>query len=162
MTEASSSTPHPGSEDQERSDRRQRLEEKLEARGGHPKVIVYDEKTGGFVEDPIRTLQNWRPDAYALMQEMARKQIAKGHDYSGADRDTFQNLRAAEELGLPAWKGVLVRMADKWRRLCNFARQGTLKVADETFEDTCIDLANYALFAVLMFRESHRKEAADE
>lgn len=110
--------------------------------------------------DPLQTIKTWRPDVYALMQEMARKQIAKGHDYSGADRDTFQNLRSSEDLGIPAWKGVLVRMGDKWRRLCNFARQGKFAVTDESFEDTCVDFANYALFAVLM-RRADQGEPSD-
>ena len=108
----------------------------------------------GSDDDPLQALKTWRPDVYALMQEMARKQIQKGHDYSGADRDTFQNLRASEDMGIPAWKGVMIRMSDKWRRLSNFARQEQFKVADESFEDTCVDLANYSLFVVLMFREA--------
>jgi hypothetical protein len=56
-------------------------------------------------------------------------------------------------MGIPAWKGVLVRISDKFSRLCAFARQETLKVSDENIEDTLIDLANYCLICVLLYKE---------
>ena len=109
-------------------------------------------------DNALKLLREQRPEVYDLMGRMAKCLIAKGHDYSGADRDTFYNLRASEDLGILPWKGVLIRLGDKWRRLCNFARQETLKVSDESIEDTLIDAANYCLFAIIMFREAYKAD----
>lgn len=59
------------------------------------------------------------------------------------------NLRASEELGIPAYKGILIRMNDKMNRLKKFARDGSL--ACESVEDSFMDLANYSLLACILF-----------
>ena len=80
---------------------------------------------------------------------------SKGHDYtSGQDR--FSNFRLSEALGVPAWKGVLIRLGDKFSRLCSFAQKGEQKVKDESFEDTCIDLANYAVLLLGVYLEAKK------
>jgi hypothetical protein len=74
----------------------------------------------------------------------------KNHDY-GANADPFKNFRSVELLGLPVEKGILVRMLDKLARLNNLLDHEAY-VTDESFEDTAIDLQNYA--AILRaFRE---------
>jgi len=100
------------------------------------------------------------PAFYELLVTMARTHNAKGHDYAGAGNDPLANLRASEELGIPAWKGTLIRMADKWSRLRNFARVGALQVKDESFVDTCLDLAVYCLHVIVLFREVHETPSA--
>lgn len=62
----------------------------------------------------------------------------KNHDYSGVV-DVFRNFRAFEELG------IVVRMGDKLSRLKSFEEKRSLKVADESIDDTAIDLMNYAI-----------------
>lgn len=108
-------------------------------------------------EDALQALRRYRPRAYALMVKMAEKQLAKGHDYSGAggaaESKSYENLKAAEDLGMPAWKGVMIRMSDKWARLRNFAKQQVFLVKDESFEDTNIDLANYCIFNIIMYSD---------
>lgn len=70
------------------------------------------------------------------MVEITRK---KNSDYCKSDSDAFGNFRRRGELGF------LVRMDDKLSRLESFIEKGSYQVADESFEDTCLDLANYAI-----------------
>lgn len=75
---------------------------------------------------------------------------AKNHDYSDED-DPFSNFRECEYIGVPAPVGVMVRLCDKFSRLKNFFRKGTLLVKDESVKDTLIDIMNYAaiLYALI-------------
>lgn len=100
-----------------------------------------------------------RPEMFELLLQMVATSNAKGHDYGG--QDTYSNLRVSDELGVPAWKGVLIRMLDKVSRIKNFARQDTLLVKDESLVDTLMDLSVYSLLCVLMYREYKDKENAD-
>ena len=76
---------------------------------------------------------------------------SKGHDY-GTDQDTFSNVRAAEEFGVPAWMGAVLRANDKLSRIKTFAHKGEL--AHESLEDSLIDAANYFMIALVLYRES--------
>ena len=55
------------------------------------------------------------------------------------------------ELGVEPWKGILVRMSDKWARIVQLSTKEAA-VKDETIEDTLLDLANYALLCILVRR----------
>ena len=74
---------------------------------------------------------------------------AKGHDYAGDD--AFGNLR---DFG---WKGIVVRMSDKYHRLKNFCLSGSLSVKDESIEDTLRDLINYGLLCLVMKRQGQKQ-----
>jgi hypothetical protein len=81
------------------------------------------------------------------MHETAKK---KNADYTGASNDPFANFRQIGSLvqveGIDInIIGFITRMSDKLSRLASFAAQGTYQVSDETFTDTCLDLANYAI-----------------
>jgi hypothetical protein len=79
----------------------------------------------------------------------------KNHDYAGGG-DVFANFTRVESLGITSTeKGMLVRMSDKLSRLSSFCEQGKLKV-DESVEDTCVDLINYAF---LLLAYLHSKSA---
>jgi len=72
---------------------------------------------------------------------------AKGHDYSGQG-DSLSNLKDFGVLG------VCVRIGDKYHRLKNFLLSGgTLKVKDETIEDTIKDLIIYGFLALILKRQ---------
>ena len=77
---------------------------------------------------------------------------AKNHDYS-SDEDPFSNFRECEGFGVPAAWGVMVRLSDKFARLKNFFRKGTLLVRDESVEDTLIDIMNYAAILYALLKE---------
>ena len=85
-------------------------------------------------------------EIYAENLEIARK---KNSDYAD-NTDAFKNLNACEMYGVPAEKGVLVRMSDKMTRISNLIGREAM-VADETVLDTLRDLSVYAtLLMVLM------------
>lgn len=77
------------------------------------------------------------------MVEITKK---KNADYTGTGDDPFANFSRVESMGAcTTLQGFLVRILDKYSRLVSFSQRGFLFVADESFEDTCLDLANYAL-----------------
>lgn len=96
-----------------------------------------------------------RPGSLAFMEvieELRQMHLRKSQDY-GSNRDPLANVRAGAELvGIEAWRGCLVRVADKIQRLRTYCHDGRL--ANEGVEDAMIDLASYAVIALVMFRES--------
>jgi len=73
----------------------------------------------------------------------------KNNDYSGGEHahDALANFKASESLGLHPITGLLLRMQDKLQRLRSFANDGKLAVPNESAEDACLDLVNYAILA---------------
>lgn len=70
----------------------------------------------------------------------------KNEDYAST-QDALLNFKAS---GWPEI-GFYTRMMDKMQRLRSFIDAGSLKVQDESVEDTLMDLANYsALFAAYL------------
>ena len=92
------------------------------------------------------TIEQMNGEIREINNELETIRINKGHDYSGT-QDTLDNLR---DFG---FLGVVVRIGDKYKRLKHFCKQGTLSVKDESIEDTCKDLINYALFALILHRQ---------
>lgn len=86
-----------------------------------------------------------------VLQELQALHDRKGQDY-GRPGDSFANVRASEAFGIPAWVGALVRAHDKMIRLQR-AAQG-LPLANESTEDSLLDLATYAVIALILWRES--------
>ena len=91
----------------------------------------------------------------AVLDEMRELHDRKRRDY-GTEVDGFANVRASEDFGIPGWLGSVMRANDKMSRLKAFAQTGTL--ANEGVEDSLIDLANYAVIALVLYREG----AADD
>ena len=89
---------------------------------------------------------------YELLEEMKTTHNAKRHDYASTD-DVFANFRTCEMAGIPAWKGCCVRIGDKFSRIMGFAKKEKLEVKDESIKDTLIDMANYALIALILYEE---------
>lgn len=78
----------------------------------------------------------------------------KQEDY-GTDHDPFANIRQSKECGIPPWVGAIVRAGDKMKRLQKAARGGTM--ANESVEDSFIDLALYAIIGLILYREEVAK-----
>ncbi len=92
----------------------------------------------------------------ALLRRMGRIHDAKRRDYAN-DNNPLGNFEAARMLGVTPLTGILIRMTDKFTRVCNLSRQGAEQhVADESLEDTLIDLANYSLLALLSRRQEEK------
>jgi len=86
----------------------------------------------------------------ALLSEIDSLHDKKSADY-GNTGDPLANVRASVDWGIPAWIGTLIRASDKIRRLQSFAKTGTL--ANEGVRDSLLDLASYALIALVLFEE---------
>jgi len=90
-----------------------------------------------------------------VLSEMADLHDRKNADY-GTDADPFANVRASEEFGIPAWLGSVVRANDKMTRLKAFSVKGELR--NESVEDSLIDLANYCVISLILYREKIRDD----
>ena len=95
----------------------------------------------------------------AIIREIFEKEFiplirGKGHDYA-VDGDCLENLR---EDGL---QGITIRLGDKHSRLKGFVKRmnedgdATLKVKDESIEDTLLDSIAYNFFALIFKRGLH-------
>lgn len=76
---------------------------------------------------------------------------AKSHDYAGVT-DSLSNFRTF------GWKGVVVRLGDKFNRIANFSKQGEMKVKDESVEDTLKDMINYASICLMLYRQENANQ----
>lgn len=90
------------------------------------------------------------PRFHAILEQLGSLHDRKQEDY-GAEGDPFANIRASEKWGIPSWVGALVRLNDKVHRLQQFAIKGSL--ANESAEDSMLDIAVYAVIALLLYRE---------
>ena len=100
------------------------------------------------------------PTFYELLLKMAQIHEIKNKGYGIGN--PLGNFMMCESFGVPAWKGCLVRMSDKWARLCNLTQKmDDPNYADavnmEGIEDTLIDLANYSIICLILLRESKKK-----
>ena len=90
------------------------------------------------------------PRFHAVLAEMGNLHDKKQADY-GLPTDAFSNIRAGEDWGVEAWVSALIRANDKVKRLQKVAQGGEL--SNEGVEDSLIDLANYAVIALVLYRE---------
>ena len=97
---------------------------------------------------------------YKLLADMAKLHSRKNHDYAGKG-NPLRNFYKCKEQGIEPWRGVMVRLSDKWSRLESFCQQGTLEVKGESIVDTLMDNAVYSLLAILLFEETLPKEPDD-
>lgn len=88
----------------------------------------------------------------SLLREMKSLQVKKRKDY--ANEDIFSNFKLCEIGNVPAWKGVAIRISDKFSRLMQFVRKEKLEVKDESLKDTLLDMAIYAIICIILFDES--------
>jgi hypothetical protein len=77
----------------------------------------------------------------------------KSSDYGcPSGTDPLANIRnGAKFVGIPSWKGAMVRLSDKVTRLASYCVTGRLE--NESLEDNLFDLASYSLLALLLHRE---------
>ena len=95
------------------------------------------------------------PKFYQLLEEMADLHSRKNANYT-VGQDHFSNIRESERFDIPAWKGTLVRMGDKWNRLLSLAK-GNPDMVGETMKDTLMDMAVYSLICIILLEEKDNK-----
>ena len=93
------------------------------------------------------------PMFYELLEKMATIHSAKNHDYAEKE-NPLSNLSSSKRIGVEPWIATWIRIQDKISRIEQFIKnQGVLEVKDESVEDTLIDLANYAILCLVLYRE---------
>ena len=89
---------------------------------------------------------------YEALDEIGELHRIKGADYGSAE-DPFLNIREGEEFGIEPWKSAINRGNDKMVRIKLYAKTGTLE--NESVRDSFLDLANYALIALVLWEEAN-------
>jgi hypothetical protein len=74
----------------------------------------------------------------------------KNKNYMG---DDLSNFHMCERMGLPAWKGVLVMMAEKMGRLMNVAKSENPDVESDTVAEMLTELATHSIMARILLEE---------
>jgi hypothetical protein len=85
--------------------------------------------------------------------ETVLERMAAIHKAKNADYGNSYEL-SARLLGRPVVEGLLHRMSDKLARACRLAQGHDPQVEDEALTDTLLDLANYAVLAILSLNDS--------
>ena len=84
----------------------------------------------------------------------------KNSDYTGGSEatDALENFKASRSLGLHPATGLLLRVQDKLMRIRSFVADGELRVINESVEDACDDIVNYAILCKALLREETEKK----
>ena len=69
-------------------------------------------------------------------------------------RDRNKNLEEVERIGIEAWRGIVIRLMDKFERVEQYCSNGELAIKSEGMEDTFKDIAVYSTLAMILFRKS--------
>ena len=93
---------------------------------------------------------------FDLCDQLKEMHSRKSRDYGcPSGEDPLANIRnGAKFVGIPSWKGAMVRLSDKVTRLAAYNATGRLE--NESLEDNLFDLASYSLLALLLHREEQR------
>ena len=120
----------------------------------HWQPPAYARQTGDGVLGPaVHPTSQAFFDLCDALKDMHRR---KSSDYGcPSGTDPLANIRnGAKFVGIPSWKGAMVRLSDKVTRLATFNATGRLE--NESLEDNLFDLASYSLLALLLHREERQ------
>ena len=83
----------------------------------------------------------------------------KNSDYTGGKNatDIFANFNSSKILDINPVQGLLLRLIDKVQRIRSFTNDKELKVPNESVDDACEDIINYAILAKAMLTEERKK-----
>lgn len=89
-----------------------------------------------------------------IINEISELHYRKSLDY-GTEEDPYNNIRHSADWGLPPWMGAMIRANDKIHRIQRYAKASTL--ANESVRDSFLDLAVYAIIALILWEEEEEK-----
>ena len=83
----------------------------------------------------------------------------KNSDYTGGSQatDIFANFNSSTILNIHPVQGLLLRLIDKVQRIRSFTNDKKLSVPDESVDNACEDIVNYAILAKAMLIEERKK-----
>ena len=86
--------------------------------------------------------------------------LKKNNDYTGGKKatDIFANFNSSKILDIHPVQGLLLRVIDKVQRIRSFTNDKELSVPNETVEDACDDIINYAILAKAMLLDERAKK----
>ena len=87
------------------------------------------------------------------LDELKMLHDAKNHDYATAE-NPYKNLEGVARIGIEPWRGIVIRLMDKFERVEQFCTNGELAIKSEGMEDTFKDIAVYSTLAMILFRKS--------
>ena len=93
-------------------------------------------------------------DFHAVLEQIGELHDRKQKDY-GSNNDPYHNVRSTEAWGIPAHVGALMRLNDKVNRLQSYIQTGELH--NEGAEDSMLDIAVYAIIALVLHREANEE-----
>ena len=112
------------------------------------------------IYDIGKNMNKQRKRFYEIIDVIKELHYKKQHDYADTD-DIFANFRLSELAGTPAWQGSVIRMGDKYARICNFIKKGEFKFKEENIKDTLMDMAIYSLITMILYEEEIEKLPKD-
>ena len=85
--------------------------------------------------------------------------LKKNNDYTGGKKatDVFANFNSSTILNINPVQGLLLRVIDKIKRIYSFTNDKQLQVSDESVDDACEDIVNYAILAKAMLIEERKR-----
>ena len=83
----------------------------------------------------------------------------KNREYTGGKKatDVFANFNSSTILNINPVQGLLLRVIDKIKRIYSFTNDKQLQVSDESVDDACEDIVNYAILAKAMLIEERKR-----
>jgi hypothetical protein len=103
---------------------------------------------------PLEELLKLHEDTCNKCREVMKK---KNTDYCGGSGDPYANFRISEAFGIHPAMGIVLRITDKLQRIRAFAANGSLAVAEESVDDACEDILNYAILLKGLLKEERQK-----
>ena len=90
------------------------------------------------------------------LDELKMLHDAKNHDYA-TEENPYKNLEKVSAIGVEPWRGIVIRLMDKFSRLEEYCVKGELAIKSEGVEDTFADIAVYSILARILFRKEQEK-----
>ena len=90
------------------------------------------------------------------LDELKMLHDAKNHDYATAE-NPYKNLEGVARIGIEPWRGIVIRLMDKFERVQQYCVNGELAIKSEGMEDTFKDIAVYSTLAMILFRKDQEK-----
>lgn len=116
-----------------------------------------------YIIEEFKKIWKWgHPTFYDVIIDACRIHEKKNRGYAGK-RNPLANFYECEDFGVPAWKGCIVRMSDKWSRMKTLIREedDPILIAAkkmESVEDTILDLGVYSFIELVLLREAKKKK----
>ena len=95
---------------------------------------------------------------WKIHDEIKELHKTKGADV-GTPGDPLANLRASANYGVAPWIHCAIQCDENLRRIQAFLRRGDLKDKDCQIENAMIDLANFAMLGLALYREQRESES---